>query len=1043
MKCFIFILATLTTAIANELWAQSIDMNYIKTETVRTSGNTTETAVTNLSYTSKQTRVEYFDGLGRSQQANDCNASYNGTSDVVTSVKYDAYGRPEKNYLPYSYTLNGGYDASYESSARYTGNYGSTDAAYAFNTTVYEASPLYRVLKQRPQGYSWSDGTGREVKIAYGTNTTNEVMNYTIGSTGLLNLSATAYPVNSLYKTTAWDENNTQSSSTSRTEEFKDKQGRVVMKRVYNGTTAHSTYYVYNDLGQLCCVIPPKATADDGSISSTELDQLCYQYIYDERNRLIEKELPGAGWEYLIYDSRDRLVLSQDAKLRALNANKYHYTRYDALNRPSEQGICTESYDYTTLRSTVKASSSYTPNGCVPDTYTYYDDYSVTSGWGSVYNYTQVYTNNPQTTAVKGRVTGVMTKILGTSTWLYTVNYYDKYGQLIQSYQTNPEGGYNRVSTAYNFTRQPIYRQTWHKKTAGSTAITLNEQFDYDHAGRPTYVRHGYNTTTLTIVAQYTYDEIGRMVKKELHNGYQDIDHSYNIRGWLTQLNDPTATVSNDKLFALKLFYDTDMTGTLTGGAQYNGNINGAMWRLSTDSKKGYNYSYDGLNRLTAGDYGTYNGSWATTTAYDLGSVAYDYNGNITSLNRKDNGGNNRENLSYTYTGNQLGSVSGTYNGSSASGSFTYDATGNAISDGLRGLTSIAYFDELNLPKQYYKNASNKVDYTYDAQGSKWGKTATISGTAATTLYYGPFIYVGGTLSKVLTPEGFYDPTTSLYHYYLKDHLGDTRITLHYSGTTAVVDQEVEYYPFGSLFADNNLDKNTYLYNGKELNNEFFENYDYGARFYDPELGRWHSVDPKAEKFRRMSPYNYAADNPIRFIDPDGMEMKPYLVFDGAAKTLQIFDDNETVGNSSDDKFLGEFDAHNNVDSKSKGKWEDGTYEILDKNERFTHDGKFEKDGTTPQDSPNGRYGEGGIYRAKDFKEKGTKENRSGMAVHAGRENKDFDKRVTNGCVRTTPEGMKAIDKAVKEHGSLQTITIKNNKKPDDKENIKHNNQNP
>jgi len=452
------------------------------------------------------------------------------------------------------------------------------------------------------------------------------------------------------------------------------------------------------------------------------------------------------------------------------------------------------------------------------------------------------------------------------------VNYYDKYGQLIQSYQTNPEGGYNRLSTAYNFTGQPIYRQTWHKKTAGSTAITLNEQFDYDHAGRPTYVRHGYNTTTLTIVAQYTYDEIGRMVKKELHNGYQDIDHSYNIRGWLTQLNDPTATVSNDKLFALQLFYDTDMTTTLTGGAQYNGNINGAMWRLSTDSKKGYNYSYDGLNRLTAGDYGTYSGSWATTTAYDLGSVAYDYNGNITSLNRKNSGGSNRENLSYTYTGNQLGSVSGTYNGSSASGSFTYDGNGNAVSDGLRGLTTIGYFDELNIPKQYYKDASNKVDYTYDASGLKWGKTATISGTAATTLYYGPFIYVGGSLNKVLTSEGYYDPATSLYHYYLKDHLGDTRITLHYSGTTAVVDQEVEYYPFGSLFADNNLDKNTYLYNGKELNNEFFENYDYGARFYDPELGRWHTVDPHAENYYSWSPYHYAANNPVSVTDPTGMD---------------------------------------------------------------------------------------------------------------------------------------------------------------------------
>ena len=58
----------------------------------------------------------------------------------------------------------------------------------------------------------------------------------------------------------------------------------------------------------------------------------------------------------------------------------------------------------------------------------------------------------------------------------------------------------------------------------------------------------------------------------------------------------------------------------------------GTMWRLSNDAKKGYNFSYDGLNRLTAADYGTYNGSWVTTSAYDLGSVTYDNNGNITTL---------------------------------------------------------------------------------------------------------------------------------------------------------------------------------------------------------------------------------------------------------------------------------------------------------------------------------------------------------------------------------------------------------------------------
>jgi len=123
--------------------------------------------------------------------------------------------------------------------------------------------------------------------------------------------------------------------------------------------------------------------------------------------------------------------------------------------------------------------------------------------------------------------------------------------------------------------------------------------------------------------------------------------------------------------------------------------------------------------------------------------------------------------------------------------------------------------------------------------------------------------------------------TTYDYQYYLGDHLGNTRITFNTKTGTAYAVQQDDYYPFGMEILRGTLlsNKNEYLYNKKELQEEFSE-YDYGARFYDPVIGRWTMVDPLAEVSRRWSPYNYVEDNPIRFTDPDGMETEEHIATD-------------------------------------------------------------------------------------------------------------------------------------------------------------------
>jgi RHS repeat-associated protein len=217
---------------------------------------------------------------------------------------------------------------------------------------------------------------------------------------------------------------------------------------------------------------------------------------------------------------------------------------------------------------------------------------------------------------------------------------------------------------------------------------------------------------------------------------------------------------------------------------------------------------------------------------------------------------------------------------------FVYDANGNLTKDEDKKIGTINY-NVLNLVRQVQGNGLTQ-SYVWDAAGSK----LKYNSTNVNKVYIGAVEYAtsansGLSPSRIGTEEGHImkrdnwteNSTLSkyVYYYHVKDHLGNIRVVID-DEQDAQVYQNNSYSALGltvfgagpGLSAGDAKKYNDRYYNGKE-EQDVVGWYDFGARMYNPELGRWMNIDPMAEKGRRWSPYNYAFDNPIRFIDPDGM----------------------------------------------------------------------------------------------------------------------------------------------------------------------------
>lgn len=251
--------------------------------------------------------------------------------------------------------------------------------------------------------------------------------------------------------------------------------------------------------------------------------------------------------------------------------------------------------------------------------------------------------------------------------------------------------------------------------------------------------------------------------------------------------------------------------------------------------------------------------------------------------------------LKYTYDGNKFIAVdngvcpgiggdfldNGHYYSVSHTAEYAYDANGNLTRDDNKEIINITY-NYLNLPVSIDKTGGNRIVYIYDAAGNKLRQEYSLNGTITkTTDFVGNFVYENNIPAWVINNEGrvILNSIGTAYckEVYLKDHLGNIRVACRLESGVLRTRQVDRYYPFGmnikGLTANSStgIRPNEYLYNGKMMQDEHGLNWlDYGARFYDPVLGRWHSVDPLADERSWVSPYSYCQNNPLNRIDPTG-----------------------------------------------------------------------------------------------------------------------------------------------------------------------------
>lgn len=621
---------------------------------------------------------------------------------------------------------------------------------------------------------------------------------------------------------------------------YTDKNGRVICRKQYAGGGAGNngwleTYYLYDELGRLKFILPPKASVL-GCVDSFSLRKLCFQFDYDTHGKLIQKQTPGRETQDLaVYNYYEQKVMFQTPNM-GIN-NQWDFTVFDKLNRPIFSGIFSGTHYYDTREHWQELArreggggtpsntsleywiGGYFDYGEYPTTiddceilaFYYYDDYSQNVANEQNFSSPSGYLTGAgmeipqQFPLAQGKLVASKVRLLDTvgvpngftNNWITSIYFYDEKGRAIQVKRKNLWNQWDVSTTQYNFVGQPVLDIAHYTFTDNHSKVSTEVRTKYLYGSRTGRLEHilqeADNSGNWVPILDLAYDELGRVNNKTLGQ-LQDQQLTYNIRGQLNGINAAhlyDASLPDNMAYVSELNYELGFDSV-----RYDRGLSGYKWRTNSTDVNAYGYRYDAAGRMIGADFNEYTGSSWSKAAKDfsVSGITYDANGNITYMKQRgyDNSHNpiDMDMLTYNYLANSNKLVYVTDAASTASpihdfvdgtnggGDYTYDMNGNLTSDSNKHIKILEYnfLDKLSYVN---KDADNYIRSIYDIDGHQIQRLVVENGVANSYTYWGPFEFRNDTLLFMKHSEGkaYWNATDSKFDYdfFIKDHQENVR----------------------------------------------------------------------------------------------------------------------------------------------------------------------------------------------------------------------------------------------------------------------------